>query len=246
MSVTQGLFVVATVLTAIGLWLMLPSPGPGADRRRWLGVGFSAVAFGLFAAEFTPLGNWVANAQFYVLAFVTVVAAVGTITMRSPVYCALWFALSLLGTAGLFLCQGAQFLGVATIVVYAGAILVTFLFVLMLAQPQGNAFSDRLSFDAPLSAAAGAVLIGILTMTITAVLRPDGQPVRTVHTVTDAQRQAEVLNPDHMAHLGGELFSRQLISVEVAGTLLLIALVGTIAIVAQLKTLHHRGDRRHG
>ena len=71
------------------------------------------------------------------------------VTFRNPVYCAIWFALSLLGTAGLFLFQGAQFLGVATVVVYAGAILVTFLFVLMLAQPAGSAFYDRLSWDAP-------------------------------------------------------------------------------------------------
>ena len=71
------------------------------------------------------------------LAGVTVIAAAGAVTFRSPVYCAIWFALTLLGTAGLFLLQGAQFLGVATVVVYAGAILVTFLFVLMLAQPAG-------------------------------------------------------------------------------------------------------------
>ena len=62
-------------------------------------------------------------------------------------YCAVWFALSLLGTAGLFLFQGAQFLAVATIVVYAGAILVTFLFVLMLAQPNGRAYYDRVSWE---------------------------------------------------------------------------------------------------
>ena len=73
-------------------------------------------------------------------------------------YCAVWFALSLLGTAGLFLFQGAQFLGVATIVVYAGAILVTFLFVLMLAQPTGRAYYDRLCWEPLVSAVTGAVL----------------------------------------------------------------------------------------
>ena len=71
--------------------------------------------------------------MFYSIAAVTLVSAVGAITMRSPVYCAIWVALTLLGVAGLFFFQGAQFLGVATVVVYAGAILVTMLFVLMLA-----------------------------------------------------------------------------------------------------------------
>ncbi len=59
--------------------------------------------------------------MFWVLAGVTLMSAGATITFRSPVYCAVWFALSLLGTAGLFLVQGAQFLAVATIVVYAGS-----------------------------------------------------------------------------------------------------------------------------
>ena len=87
------------------------------------------------------------------LAGVTVVsAAVATVTFRSPVYCAIWFGMSLLGTAGLFLFHGAQFLAVATVVVYAGAILVTFLFVLMLAQPEGQASYDRVSWEALLSA----------------------------------------------------------------------------------------------
>ena len=54
--------------------------------------------------------------------------------------------MSLLGTAALFLLQGAQFLGIATVAVYAGAIVVTFLFVLMLAQPEGHAFYDRISW----------------------------------------------------------------------------------------------------
>ncbi len=60
--------------------------------------------------------------------------------MRDLVCC------SLLGTAGLFLFQGAQFLSIATVAVYAGAIVVTFLFVLMLAQPEGHAFYDRIGW----------------------------------------------------------------------------------------------------
>ena len=68
--------------------------------------------------------------------------------------------------AGVLLVLGAQFLGVATIVVYAGAILVMFLFVLMLAQPAGLAPYDRVSNEPLLSAIAGAVLLGLLTLSI--------------------------------------------------------------------------------
>src|SRR5262249_40252291 len=115
--------------------------------------------------------NWFNNGEFFVLAGITVISAAATVTFRNPVYCAIWFALSLLGTGGLFLFQGAQFLGVATIVVYAGAILVTFLFVLMLAQPGGFAFYDRLSWERSLSAITGALMVGVLTMTIVGSFR---------------------------------------------------------------------------
>ena len=72
-----------------------------------------------------PLG---AAALFWVVAAVTVVSAAAMITMRSPVYSAIWFAMTLLGTSCLFFLQGAQLLAVATIVVYAGAIVVMFLY----------------------------------------------------------------------------------------------------------------------
>ena len=74
--------------------------------------------------------------------------------------------MTLTGTAGLFLLAGAEFLAVATIVVYAGAILVTFLFVLMLSQPEGHTSYDRRSWEAMISAFTGAVLVGILTTMI--------------------------------------------------------------------------------
>ncbi len=113
------------------------------------------------------------NIVYGVISTTAVVAAAMTVTFRSPVYCAIWFALSLLATAGIFMLQGAQFLGVATVVVYAGAILVTFLFVLMLAQPQGQAFYDRVSWEGLLSAITGVILVGVLTVTVSSVLNPN-------------------------------------------------------------------------
>jgi NADH-quinone oxidoreductase subunit J len=216
---------------ALGLWLLLPR---GTTRGWWLGLVLTLASFGLFAAQMPIIGRWATNGTFIILAAVTVVAAAMTVTVRNPVYGALWFALSLLATAGLFMLQGAQFLGVATIVVYAGAILVTFLFVLMLANPSGHAFYDRLSWEAPLSAVTGALMIGVLTFTLAGVFKPISGDAAKLPVVT-TRRSAEILAPEHMAHLGGQLFSRHLVAVEVAGTLLLVALVGTVAIVAEIK-----------
>ena len=147
------------------------------------------------------------------IGIVTVVAGVATISCRSPVYCAIWFGMTLVGTAGLFLLAGAEFLAVATIVVYAGAILVTFLFVLMLSQPEGHTTYDRRSWEAPISAFIGTVLVGILTATIAA----------SVKDVSHTQQAAAVYD---VSRLGAELFTRYLLAVEAAGVLLFAALVG--------------------
>ncbi len=183
---------------------------------------------------------------FYLLAAITVLAAVATVTFRNPVYSAIWFGLSLLGTAGLFLFQGAQFLGVATVVVYAGAILVTFLFVLMLAQPEGHSFYDRISWGGKLSALTGAVMVGLLTLSVTSVFQHNPTSAPTASRIAPAELSQEILADQHMAHLGAQLFSTQLVAVEVAGTLLLVALVGTVAIVAQIRKPSSEGGSSHG
>jgi NADH-quinone oxidoreductase subunit J len=232
----------ATVLLAAGLWLLLPR---GRAAGRALGAVLAVVGVGLLASRVPRLGSWAADSVFFILAGVTVVAAVATVTFRKPVYSAIWFGLSLLGTAGLLLFQDAQFLGVATIVVYAGAILVTFLFVLMLAQPEGQAFYDQLSWQASLSAASGAVVVGILTLTVVSIFNNPTAAERPSAPFTTAQLQGDILSDEHVAHLGARLFSTYLLPVEVAGTLLLVALVGAVAIVERIHK-PRRGGHGHG
>ncbi len=66
---------------------------------RALGTVFIAVSLGLFASRIPFLGNWGDEAVFYLLAAITVVSAMATVTFRKPVYSAIWFGMSLLGTA---------------------------------------------------------------------------------------------------------------------------------------------------
>ena len=233
MNAMQVTFLLATLLGAVGVWLSLPGH---ATRLRMVGLVAGLASLGLFASQVPTLGSAGADYLFWILAAVTIIAAAGAISFRNPVYCAIWFALSLLGTAALFFFQGSEFLAVATVVVYAGAILVTFLFVLMLAQPRGQAAYDRVSWEGLLAATAGAVLVGVLTMTLASMLtveHPVVPPIAASGTVAGVDRSQEILAEQHMAHLGRELFSRYLIAVEVAGTLLLVGLVGAVAIAAQ-------------
>jgi NADH-quinone oxidoreductase subunit J len=140
-----------------------------------------------------------------------------------------------LGTAGLFMFQGAQFIAVATVVVYAGAILVTFLFVLMLAQPEGRAAYDRTSWESLVSAVTGAVIVTVLSMTLTGMLTA-GADAPLPSAAASEELSDGVLTQAHTARIGAELFGRHLIAVEVAGVLLLVALVGATAMVG-----HSRG-----
>jgi NADH-quinone oxidoreductase subunit J len=229
----HNILILTTLLGAIGFWLMLPG------RALWgraVGVLLASIALGAGASQLPGFGDWLASGIFAILAGVTVVAAAATVTFRNPVYCALWFGLMLLGIAGLFLFDGAQFLAVGTVVVYAGAILVTFLFVLMLAQPKGKAVYDRASWEPMLSSVAGMAIVGLLSMTIVGVFAAPPDPQKTPLRIA-AQEQLDqgVLVPQHVAALGAELFAKHLIAIEVSGTLLLAAVVGAAVIISQGK-----------
>ena len=227
MTSPQRIFALAALLSAAAMWLLLPR----GERRGWpVGVLLGVFALALWASKVPRLSDWFGDGVFLVLAGMTVVGAAAAVTLANPVYCAIWFGLSLLGTAGLFLYQGAQFLALATMVIYAGAILVTFLFVLMLAQPRGKAFYDRVSWEAMVSAATGAVFVGILSVSLFNTLT-----VAKKAPATAEQLQQNVLSPQHVEHLGQELFGRYLMAVEVTGVLLLVALVGAAAIVLRSK-----------
>lgn len=229
----------AIVLGALGMWLLLPRP---SVRGRLVGGVFAAVALGLVASRLPALGSLTAQGLFYLIAGVTIISAVAAVSLRNPVYCAIWFAMTLLGTAGLFLLQGAQFLAVATVVVYAGAILVTFLFVLMLAEPSGRASYDRLSWEGLLSAVGGVVLIGVLTTAIGSIMAEQAKKP-LAGAPSEAELAEGVLTDAHVMALGREMFGPNWIAVQVAGVLLLAALIGAAAIVAGGKTLQPTPDQ---
>ena len=243
----------AVTAVAASLWLLLPRGSESRAASR-LGLLLGALALAGFIATGRRLGGIGEEAVFLIVSLVAVVSGAATIVTRSPVYSAIWFALALFGVAGVLLVLGAQFLGVATVVVYAGAILVMFLFVLMLAQPAGLASYDRVSSEPLLSAVAGAVLLGLLTLSIGRLSAEPAAccavPARSAMLASDAATAADsgatpaapaaagavvadILAADHVARLGGELFGRHLLAVEVAGVLLLVSLIGAIAVVTR-------------
>lgn len=246
--------VIALALIAAGVAILLPKARKLPRQLGWLltFAGLIAFAVKLLPAEFSPNED----VLFVLFSVGGILCAVLMITSSNPVYGALWFAVSTLSVCGLFLLQSAPFLAATTAIVYAGAIIVTFLFVIMLAQQGGQTIYDQSSRQ-PLLATIGAfVLLGALLATIDqakfqgpvptfADAEPVAEPGAPAPEVKEPVALAEaepVLVSNALSQprvgerlgtmhgLGRSLFGDYLFAVEIAGTLLLIASIGAILI----------------
>ncbi|OAI47453.1 hypothetical protein AYO44_09475 [Planctomycetaceae bacterium SCGC AG-212-F19] len=147
------------LLGAVAVYLLLPRPRPYPP---WIGGALAAVALVVTGVWLTHTGVSIESVLFYIFAGVAVAAGGMLVTQANPARAALSFALVVLSTCGLFLLQAAPFLAAATVIIYAGAIIVTFLFVLMLAQQEGPSDADGRSREPLLSCLAGFVLLAAL------------------------------------------------------------------------------------
>ena len=222
----------ALVLMALGICALMPRT---RTRSRTFGLLLALVGTGIALwALPSPTGLLANQVLFWVFSASAIFCAILMITSRNPVYAALWFALVTLATCGLFLLQQAAFLAAATIIVYAGAIIVTFLFVIMLAQQAGATAYDQHSHHVLLASVGAFVLLGALLAT----LRSDAWPAPASPAAAAAVEPALAQNGLSRTHgadgkmqsLGRSLFGDYLYAVELAGTVLLVASIGAIAI----------------
>lgn len=169
--------------------------------------------------DFVTLVPMLAQSLFILLAVVSLVASLGMLISRNPVTSALWLILTLFCVAGLYLTLNAQFIAVIQILVYAGAIMVLFLFVIMLlnlaALPRLGAVDWKKAVGFVLGTAILAQLISVI--------------------VTSAESPAVELSQTGTAvEIAKELFIRYALAFEVIGVLLLVATVGAV-MLAQRK-----------
>lgn len=158
-------------LGAVGVWLALPRKtiSPQIIGGLIAAIGAGLVVLGLSLKAHADEGA-IPNLYFYVFAAVGLGASLRVITHPRPVYAALYFILTILSSGGLFLILSAEFMAFAMVIIYAGAILITYLFVIMLATqaPTEEQVSALAGYDAqarePLIAAgAGFVILAALT-----------------------------------------------------------------------------------
>jgi len=217
--------VVVLISAALAIGLTFPTA-----LGRMLASAFGILGLGILLSRLVPIGDWGFSVFFYFFSLVTLFAAVCTVSTRHPIFCAVWFGVVLLGTSGLLLLAGAQFLAVATLLIYAGAILVIFLFVLMLAQPEGQAPYDMNVFR-PIAVSLTGIVIAVLTAGTTITLLGTGE--LTEWSAEVGNRSKGVLQEFHVFALGRELYNRYLLALEILAGILLVALIGAALIVGK-------------
>ena len=165
---------IACLVIALALFAAL-RPSPASVRAALIVVAVAAAGWliGLVVGSLSSYVNVSQGVFFVVFSLCAVGAALRMITHERPVYSALYFILVVLSTAGLFLMLEAEFMAFALIIVYAGAILITYMFVLMLANqatdsenPDTQATYDRIPREPASSVAVGFLLLCLITGTV--------------------------------------------------------------------------------
>ncbi|MDP1714713.1 MAG: NADH-quinone oxidoreductase subunit J [Anaerolineales bacterium] len=163
---------------------------------------------------------------FLVLSLVAISSALGMLFSRNAVYSALFLVLNFVTVAVFYLLLGAPFIAMAQITVYAGAIMVLFLFVIMLLGAESLAPAQSLPWQRPLAILLAVILAVESIYLVFARARSD-----LVVTAPDIA----VNSMDNLREMAMTLFNQFLLPFEVTSILLLVAMVGAIVLTKQVK-----------
>jgi len=170
------------------------------------------------------------TALFYVFSAVLLFAAFRVITARSPVYAALYLVLAFFNAACVWMLLRAEFLAIVLVLVYVGAVMVLFLFVVMMLDVGSEALREGFWTHFPAAAVVGVVI----ALEMAAVLLPGFR-------LTDAPiADAAALKLGNTKLLGIEVYTKYLYPLQIAAVLLLVAIIAAIAL-----TLRQRKDSKY-
>jgi NADH-quinone oxidoreductase subunit J len=160
------------------------------------------------------------QAFFYLAAMLALVGALGVVLAKNPIRGAMGLLLMILSIAGLFLALHAEFLAAVQLIVYAGAIVVLFLFVIMLLGPSAVAPSDH---RGRIPRIAGAALYAVAGLGMTALLV---RSVGDLHAILpSADDEFGTIDS-----IGKVIFTQALVPFELSSALLMVAIIGAVAV----------------
>ena len=172
--------------------------------------------------------------HFYLFGLIAIASALLFVTRKSPVAAALWLINTMFCLAALYVMLDAQFIGAIQVLVYAGAIMVVFLFVIMLLNLGRGEGGDTRGLVWKLL--GGAFAIAILAE-VSALTRSRTPQLITLPQGYTAQQVAEV---GAIAPIAAPLFNEYLLAFEVTSVLLLVAIVGAVVLGKQRGEEHAR------
>ena len=170
------------------------------------------------------------TALFYVFSAVLLGAAFRVITARSPVYAALFLVLAFFSAACVWILLRAEFLAIALVLVYVGAVMVLFLFVVMMLDVDLGSLREGFWKHFPVAALVGV----IIALEMAAVLLPG------FRLVDAPGAGAAALKLGNTKLLGIEVYTKYLYPLQIAAVLLLVAIIAAISL-----TLRARKDSKH-
>jgi NADH-quinone oxidoreductase subunit J len=173
----------------------------------------------------------VTTALFYVFSAVMLFAAFRVITARNPVHAALFLVLAFFQAAMIWMLLKAEFLAITLVLVYVGAVMVLFLFVVMMLDINVDGIRDGFWKHFPLAAVVGV----LIALEMAAVLMGGFRVSEDPHTVATTAGQVS-----NTRALGKLLYTEYLYPLEVAAAILLVAMIAAIAL-----TLRQRKDSKY-
>jgi NADH-quinone oxidoreductase subunit J len=166
---------------------------------------------------------------FYVFSAIMIVAATRVITARNPVHAALFLVLAFFNAAGIWMLLKAEFLAIVLVLVYVGAVMVLFLFVVMMLDINMDRLREGFWGYLPLASGIGALIV----LEMAAVLW------RGFMTF-EQQPAAAGANIGGTKELGMQIYTKYIYGFEIAAAILLVAIIAAVAL-----TLRRRKDTKH-
>jgi NADH-quinone oxidoreductase subunit J len=168
---------------------------------------------------------------FLIFSAVLLFAAFRVITARNPVYAALYLVLAFFQAAAVWMLLQAEFLAITLVLVYVGAVMVLFLFVVMMLDINLDGLRQGFWKHFPLAAGVGALIALEMAAVLMGGFRDPPKPTVVVEAAAQVSNTKE---------LGKLLYSQYLYPLEIAAAILLVAMVAAIAL-----TLRERKDSKH-
>jgi NADH-quinone oxidoreductase subunit J len=172
---------------------------------------------------------------FYIFAVVAVASGALVVSSRNPVHSVLFLILAFFNTAGMFILIGAEFLAMILVIVYVGAVAVLFLFVVMMLDIDFLELRSGFVRYLPIGSVIGLILLVELIFVVAIV----GHAIAQQGVSAAVASATGGLPLTNTRALGDILYTRYLFGFQVAGLILLVAMIGAIVL-----TLRHRADVR--